>query len=111
MFLSIALVVTCCDSEGVATRDTLRNLFRIYKSGEISECMHEGRVVYVGVLNAFDAGSTIYDLDGNIVGRCFYAWGGGDPICQQLMDCDAIYRGKDNISGRPEVDKYRLRTW
>jgi hypothetical protein len=102
----IALIFSCNKKDD--NIKTIKNLHKTYKDGEISECTHNGETVYSCGINAYDAGSVVYDKDGEIIGSCNYAWGTVDPICGELEDCEVIYRVKDNIWGQPHVDKYGL---
>lgn len=74
----------------------------------MSECTLGGEKVYHCGLSAYDAESSIYNVDGLLIGTCNYAWGTPDTICSQLADCEVIYRVKDNIWGYPSIDKYDL---
>jgi len=87
---------------------TLKKLYGFFKNGEIIECKLNGQTVYYAGLNAHDAGGTIFDKDGEIIGGCSYAWGNVDAICEQLTEHNAIYRIVNNIWGLPAADKYGL---
>ena len=71
--------------------ETLNSLYSIYKNGKIDECKYNNKIVYVAGLNVYDAGSIVYDLDGNMLGDCNYALGNVDLICGLLDDCRVIY--------------------
>lgn len=104
----LALCISACLKGNPENKQTLRKLYKTYKSGVISECKYQGKTVYSAGLNAYDAGSSVYDADGKVMGTCNYAWGSVDSICHQLTDCEVIYRVKNNIWGQPAVDKYSL---
>jgi len=87
---------------------TIKSLHDTYKNGEMSECVLDGEKVYHCALNAYDAGSSIFNAAGDLIGSCNYAWGTPDSICTQLEACEVIYRVKDNIWGLSHVDKYKL---
>jgi hypothetical protein len=108
--LTIILSTTfsSCKKDDLENKRTLKQLYKTYKNGEISECQYNGQTVYNAGLNAVDAGSVVYDNDGNEIGNCNYGWGNVDSLCGQLTDCEVIYRIKDNIWGQPAVDKYNL---
>ncbi len=107
--LSLTATVAACNKKDFENKKTIRNLYKKYKNGSIEACSFEGKRVYIAGLNAFDAGSSIYDQDGNEIASCNFAWGMVDSMCHQLTDCEVIYRGKNAISGEPAVDKYNLK--
>ncbi len=106
--VAFSLLVVSCEKDDIENRKTLKDLYKEYKSGMISECSHQGETVYVGSINGADTGSEVYDADGNRIGICNYAWGNVDAICSELSDCEVIYAHEDNIWGQPAVDKYDL---
>lgn len=108
MTLIGSIEISSCKKSEFENAATLRQLYNNYKDGEIDECKYNGQRVYSAGINAFDAGSCVYDKDGKLIGTCNYAWGKPDSICGKLTDCEVIYRVKDNIWGLPAVDKYRL---
>jgi hypothetical protein len=97
-----------CRQVAIDTPVPLKQLYTIYQNGEINACKYNGEVVYSCGLNAYDAGSVIYDKDGKQIATCNYAFRKVDALCEQLTDCETIYRIKDNIWKTPAVDKYRL---
>jgi hypothetical protein len=100
--------ISGCKKEDFESKLTLKQLYVIYKNGEIDECRFNGHIVFLAALNAYDAGITIYDEDGNAIGVCNFPWGKVDSICWQLTDCEVIYLVKDNIWKLPAVDNYGL---
>ncbi len=106
--LSLLLVLAMSCNKKNDNIGTIKKLHKTYKNGEISECTHDGETVYSCGINAYDAGGTVYNKDGEIIGSCNYAWSTPDPICGELEDCEVIYRVDDNIWGQPHVDKYDL---
>lgn len=103
------MVYSNFQSDSVENGKVLEKLYKIYKEGEISECKYKGETVYTATLNAYDAGVRVYDRNGEVIGSSNYGWGDRvDTVCRQLTDCKVIYRVKDNIWGRPAVDKYGL---
>ena len=104
----LSIGVFSCDKNNFENKETLKELYKVYKNGEISECKYNGETVFCAGINAYDAGSVIYNKKGNAIGSCNYAWGSVDPICGQLADCKVIYRVKNSIWGGPAVDKYGL---
>jgi len=107
LILVNTLGVFSCKKDSTAN-ETLATLYKSYKLGEISECKFKEATVYSAALNATDAGNQIYDIDGRKIGNCSYGWGIVDSICGQLTECEVVYRVKDNIWGKPAVDKYGL---
>lgn len=105
---SLLFVIFGCREDNFENSETLRNLYKKYKNGVISECKLNGEKVYTASENAYDASTYIYDKDFNQVGICNYAWGSVDQICKDLIDCETIYRCKGHISGQPSIDKYGL---
>lgn len=115
LFLTILTLVSIlildlasCSKDVVENETTLEQIYKTYKNGEIDECKYNGQTVYKASLNAFDAGSLIYDKDMNQIGTCNYAFGQVDSICNQLTNCITIYRIEDNFWGLPAVNKYGL---
>lgn len=106
--LSFIFTFTNCTKEKFPNERTLNNLYKFYKNGEIDVCKYNGKTVYCAGINAYDAGSKLYDITGKPIGNCNYAWGQVDKICEQLDSCEVIYRCEDHISGMPAVDKYGL---
>ena len=104
----ILILTSSCNKDKDDKIDTLKNLYNTYKNGEIDECKYNSMTVFIAGINAYDAGSTVYDLAGNKIGTCNYAWGIVDSICLQLRDCEVIYRCKDHITGEHAIDKYGL---
>lgn len=108
MALFMSIVISSCKKDDFENKQTIKNLYKIYKNGEIVECKHNSQTVYKAGHNSHDAGSVIYDIDGKQIGICNYFGGQVDSICEQMTDCEVIYRVKDNIWGQPAVDKYGL---
>lgn len=104
----LVLGATCTKENDMENNRTLKQLYEWYRNGQISRCKYNGETVYRAGLNAYDAGSVIYDKEGKKIGTCRYAWGEPDAICGQLTECETIYRVKDNIWGEPPIDKYGL---
>ena len=104
MIIVCPLTLTSCKKDKLDNQKTLKELYKTYENGKISKCHHNGKTIYVGELNAYDAGSSVYDTDGNQIGSCNYAWGQIDPICHELQDCELIYRIEGNIWGQSAVD-------
>ncbi|GAB2793073.1 hypothetical protein GCM10027275_42580 [Rhabdobacter roseus] len=103
------LTLTHCQRVEVENRAALQEIYKKYQNGDISECQHNGQLVYSAGINAYDAGGVIYDKNGNTIAGCNYAWGFVDPICRELTNCEVIYRVKNHITGEPPVNKYRLK--
>ncbi|MBI1185574.1 hypothetical protein GC194_15005 [bacterium] len=106
---SLALGFSACQKDASNQTRVLKTLYKTYKNGEISECSYQGKRVYTGSLNAYDAGTVVYDDKGQSIGNCNYAWGQVDSICGQLSECAVVYRVKDNIWGGEAVDTYHLK--
>jgi hypothetical protein len=97
-----------CSRKTVENHSALKKLYEKYKFGQIEECTYEGKKVYHAGINAFDAGSQVYDEEGRSIATCNYATRMVDPPCKSLQDCEAVYRCDKHISGEPAVDKYGL---
>ena len=72
---------------------SIKKLYRTFKNGEISQCKFNGEKFFVAGLNAFDAGTYIYNKDGNKVASCNHAWGIVNSICGKLQECEV----QDNL--------------
>ena len=111
-FVHSLIIFSCFLSLNSCKKDKhekiLKELYKTYENGVISECSYNGETGYSAGLNAYDAGSAVYDEDGNQIGSCNFAWGSVDSICNQLEDCEVVYRIEDNIWGQPAVDKYGI---
>lgn len=103
----LCLIRAGCHKE--EAKGTLEVLYSTYRNAMIEECTHEGNTVYKCSMNAYDAGSAIYDEAGNLIADCNYAWGKPDAMCNQLSGCKVVYCVKDNIWGRPPVNVYGLK--
>lgn len=86
----------------------IRTLYGQYSDGEIGQCTFEGAVVFSVGLNAHDAGSSVVDLRGDVLGECNYAQDLVSDICHSLDACQTIYRVESNIWGQMPVDIYGL---
>ena len=110
--LSLATTDGCGKSRKAAKKapraTVLQALYKEYREGEISECTLKGRKVYTAVLNAYDAGTVIYDAAGKRIATCSYGWGPVEPVCKELEGCNVVYRCRSSISGQPFYDKYGL---
>lgn len=85
------------------TKNPVAVLVKKYESGEVKSCKHEGKTVYQCSRNANDAGSEIYDATGKKIGQCYYSTGMVDPMCEEMTECEVLYRVAGNIWGLPEV--------
>ena len=111
LLLSLTMILfvnTSCKKKKPEHWKTMKELYKTYKNGEISECKYKGETVFTAGLNAYDAGTVVYDKDGKKIGSCSYGWGSVDAICNELKNCETIYRVDKNIWGEPAVDKYDL---
>jgi hypothetical protein len=106
--LSLGIGASACDKDRTGQETAVKKLFAVYSNGEISECHHKGARVYSASVNAHDAETRIYDAEGKETGSCFYSTGAVDAICNDLDECETIYRCTNHISGQPAVDKYGL---
>ena len=95
-----------CKKTDATNESTLTRLYKTYKDGSIEECQYKGQMVYHAALNAYDAGSVVYNKDGKQIGACNS--GTADSVCSQLTGCETIYMPATNIWGQPAVDKYGL---
>lgn len=109
------LIITCfvislsaCIKDKEITKAGLNRIYSEFKNGSISECKLNGQTVYEASENAYDASQYIFDLSGNKIGECNWAWSNVDSICKQLQNCETIYRCQNHISGQPFFDKYGL---
>ncbi len=111
-FLLICLVFSlsfsACKKENNVTKSVLRQLYKQEPNSEISICKHQGNTVYTLSISAYDAGTTIYNEQGKLIGVCNYAWGKADKMCKELTDCDVVFRTDNHLSRKPAIDKYDL---
>lgn len=105
----LTFTFSSCSKEENTSQDTVRQLHKNYSDGEISECHLNGELVFSAVLDAHDAGTQIFNSEGEQIGNCNYAWNKVDTICEELTDCKVVYRSEDNIWGRPAVNTYNLK--
>lgn len=108
LLLLFLLPALSCEKERSEQAAVLEVLYQTYADGEISECVLEGEKVYTGSQNLVDNPTMVYDQQGNQLAECNYAWGKVDAICEELTNCEVVYRVADHISGNPAVDKYGL---
>jgi hypothetical protein len=109
--LIISIIFTCfsaCKQDNAITKAGLHTIYSNFKNGVISECKLNEQTVYTASENAYDASTYIYNVKGNKIGECNWAWGKPDTICYQLQNCETIYRCQNHISGQPFTDKYGL---
>lgn len=111
VFLSFGLIVlfSACTKDKPENWKTIKELHKSNEDARISSCKYDGATVYTVELNAYDAGTVIYNAEGNQIGSCNYAWGSVDQACNDLEDCEVIYCPEDNIWGHSAVDKYGLK--
>ena len=102
------LLTTTFFAKADPPNETLKDLYKRYELGQITECELDGKTVYVASINAFDAPSTAYTKEGPRLFTCNYAWGQADKQCVELKNCDVIYRCRLHISGKRAIDKYKL---
>ncbi len=106
--VSVLFMNTGCSKKNVDNESTLARLYSQYKNGQIDECNWNGKKVYSAGLNAYDAGTEIYDEAGVKIGACYYATNQVDAVCKELSDCETVYRCDNHITREPAVDKYDL---
>ena len=105
---SVILLSAACSKKQTKSGNALQKLYNQYQNGQIDECSLNGKKVYSAGLNAYDAGTEIYDEAGVKLGVCYYASRQVDDICKELSNCETIYRCEKHITGQPAVDKYNL---
>ena len=86
----------------------IKKIHKDFSDGFISECQLDEVLVYLAGHNAYDAGNSVYNVDGELMGICNYAWGKPDTICLKLTNCETVYCIPDNIWGKEETDNYDL---
>lgn len=109
--LIISIIFICfsaCKQDNAITKAGLHTIYSNFKNGVISECKLNEQTVYSAMENAYDASTYIYDVNGNKIGECNWAFNKVDTICYQLKNCETIYRCNNHITGQPFVDKYGL---
>ena len=85
----------------------LKQAYSMFKNGDISECVQDGKTYYAGGINAYDGGSSTLDINGNVVGGCQGFTGKCDGIMP--TKCERVYVVYPNIWGFPAVNKYNLK--
>lgn len=112
LLLFIVLFLCSCPQKESAVyrnkRNVLQDIYQKVKGGQIEVCIYGNDSVYTASINAYDAPTDIFDVNGAKLGTCNYAFNLVDSICMQLSNCSVIYRGKQHISGQKAVDVYRL---
>ncbi len=103
LLLGALLWAGCRKSDPPPVPDIPTWMWEMYANGEISRCTYQGKVVYVGALNAYDAGFQVYDAYGRPIGSCNFAWGSWDSVCGRVENCCVLYRVPDNMWGLPAV--------
>lgn len=106
LFAATVLTAASCRNGGTEPDAKVpENLVKQFTNGEISSCTLDGDNVYHCRLNANDAGSEIYNTNGDKVATCNAAWGQQpDPECSRLENCDVLYRIENNIWGLAPVN-------
>ncbi len=99
---------TGCRDKQNSDKEVIKKLYEEYSFGQIEACTFNNQKVYHAGINAFDAGSKVYDEKGNTIATCNFATRMVDEACEKLEDCETIYRCENHISGNPPVDKYNL---
>ena len=90
-------------------QQVLQKLYDEYTSGEIQRCKYQGSTIYKCSRNAPDAGSEIFNEQGDKIGGCYYSTRQLHPACEGATDCKVIYRVAKNIWGKPGVDLEMLK--
>lgn len=110
IMLSLLFFSSCMENAAINPKEKsiIESLLNKYKDGSIESCQYNNQIVYTAQLNAYDAGSVIFNVEGKQIADCNYAWGKVDKICEKISSCEAVYTVKDNIWGKPSIDKYNL---
>ncbi len=97
-----------CQKDEPVEHVVLVNLHKQNPRASIEECTLNGRLVYCLGQLTVDGGSSVYDIGGNKILTCNYAWNAVDSGCYQLRDCEQVYCPANNALNLPAVDKYGL---
>lgn len=109
LLILVTIILAGCNKYDAENWRTLKDLYKVYENGEISECKYEGETVYKCVYNSNDdSGTKIYDKDGDLIGTCNIWVAPVASICNETQDCEVVYRINDNIWEQPSIDKYGL---
>ncbi len=82
---------------------TENKLIKLYRNGEVNLCSWKNRKVYSCQLNAYDSGFEIFDINCQKLGGCYYQTNNYPEMCEELTNCQTLYRTDKNIWGRPPV--------
>jgi len=99
------IATTSCEKNNIENYSTLKQLYKEYQFGMISEHKLDGETVYSATLNAFDITTNLYDAEGEYITNIGYL---SDFDSNRLSDSEIIYCCEDNIWGKPYTDKYGL---
>ncbi len=106
----LVLAASCRSRSGpvsdVNDETVARELFATFRDGEINRCKLNDKTVWSCGQNAYDAGLQIFDEKGTKIGECLFSTGMVDEICNQIVDCEAVWRQEKNIWGLPGVNLY-----
>jgi hypothetical protein len=101
-------IFSACHKDEPVEHVILVKLHKQNPRAGIEECTLNGRLVYCISQLYIDGGSAVYDMGGNKILTCNYAWNAVDSGCYQLRDCEQVYCPAGNALNLPPVDKYGI---
>ena len=107
--LALILSLSCKSNKNGPTPQqtmeaTAEKLVKLYRNGEVNECLYKSKKVFHCALNAYDAGSEIFNIQGDKIADCYYNNNDEIPrMCEEIEGCNTLYRTAKNIWRRPGV--------
>lgn len=107
ILLSTLFMANSCKKtqSGKSQEDVINELLATYENGEIALCKYKKDVYFKCSRNAADAGSEIFDDQGEKLGGCYAQSRTYHKLCDKFESCDVLWRTGNNIWNKPAVSK------